>query len=527
MNYSKQEKRKLIEELKEKQKSGNKFSLTFAEWTSSRNRRYMNVNLHSGNSKFKDGSNFKNLGLIRVDGSMPATTCIRLLTKKLLEFELSLDDDILAVTTDGASVMCKVGKEINASHQLCLAHGVQLAVIDILYAKKSQECIISIPNIQDDSSNSELSDTEDTEGLTVKYDESATRSYTINPHYKDVITKVRAVVKLFTKSPTKNDDYLQKYVKQAENKELALVLDCKTRWSSMANMIERFNRLRPCVLKALIDLDSNISFLEEELQLLGSIQQSLTVVKMTVEALCRRDATLLTAHAALKFALKKLVKQNTTLATKLADSMRRRMLQRRTPLTSMLQYLHNPESYFGDQMSRTEEGLTWKMKTDELLSNLISLIMRFQPTQINQSAISTDSGKTSSSDDDEGAGSASIQQELNKAIEKSLKEKNASKDHLRQNHDIENEADPINDDFDDTLLTVLRMEMSLYENGGKRGRYLDELYNHLMSIPPTSVESERAFSAANYICNKIRSRLNDNTLDSICFLRTLFQQQCV
>lgn len=61
----------------------------------------MNINVH-------DGSAFWNLGLIRVLGSCPATKCIELLKMKLDEFGLNMDADIVAITTDGASVMQKV-----------------------------------------------------------------------------------------------------------------------------------------------------------------------------------------------------------------------------------------------------------------------------------------------------------------------------------------------------------------------------------------------------------------------------------
>jgi len=44
------------------------------------------------------------------------------------------------------------------------------------------------------------------------------------------------------------------------------------------------------------------------------------------------------------------------------------------------------------------------------------------------------------------------------------------------------------------------------------------------SIPPTSVEAERAFSAAGTLCAKIRSRLSDATLDTLCFLRSYYRK---
>ena len=64
--------------------------------------------------------------------------------------------------------------------------------------------------------------------------------------------------------------------------------------------------------------------------------------------------------------------------------------------------------------------------------------------------------------------------------------------------------------------------MSLFEAGGTRGSVLEGAYKALLAIPPTSVESERAFSAAGYLC-KIRSRMADKTLDTLCFLRSYFQ----
>ena len=42
-----------------------------------------------------------------------------------------------------------------------------------------------------------------------------------------------------------------------------------------------------------------------------------------------------------------------------------------------------------------------------------------------------------------------------------------------------------------------------------------------MTIKPTSVVSERTFTAAGFLATKIRSRLSDETLDVLCFLKTL------
>ena len=43
-------------------------------------------------------------------------------------------------------------------------------------------------------------------------------------------------------------------------------------------------------------------------------------------------------------------------------------------------------------------------------------------------------------------------------------------------------------------MKVIRQEMTLFENEGNRGRHFKLVYDYLLSIPPTSVEAERAFS---------------------------------
>ena len=43
--------------------------------------------------------------------------------------------DIVAIITDGASVMKEVGRIINIDQQLCFGHGMRLGVIEVLYKK--------------------------------------------------------------------------------------------------------------------------------------------------------------------------------------------------------------------------------------------------------------------------------------------------------------------------------------------------------------------------------------------------------
>ena len=50
---------------------------------------------------------------------------------------------------------------------------------------------------------------------------------------KSLVAKVRIIVKLFRRSPTKNDETLGKHTTDEFGKPIPLVLDTKTRWNSM------------------------------------------------------------------------------------------------------------------------------------------------------------------------------------------------------------------------------------------------------------------------------------------------------
>ena len=55
----------------------------------------------------------------------------------LADFSLIPEKHIIACVTDGASVMKKFGYLFDALHQQCYAHGIHLAVCDVLYKKQT------------------------------------------------------------------------------------------------------------------------------------------------------------------------------------------------------------------------------------------------------------------------------------------------------------------------------------------------------------------------------------------------------
>ncbi|GFU29940.1 uncharacterized protein TNCV_1687121 [Trichonephila clavipes] len=66
----------------------------------------------------------------------------------------------------------------------------------------------------------------------------------------ETIKTIKNVVKLFRKSPIKND-ILQKYVKEDFGCEKMVCLDTKTRWNSLLAMLERFLEIKSAISKAL------------------------------------------------------------------------------------------------------------------------------------------------------------------------------------------------------------------------------------------------------------------------------------
>ena len=75
------------------------------------------------------------------------------------------------------------------------------------------------------------------------------------------------------------------------------------------------------------------------------------------------------------------------------------------------------------------------------------------------------------------------------------------------------------------LPTVMKQEMKFLEATGKRPRKLEPLVRALSNISPTSVEAERAFSAAGLFAPKLKERLGDKSVNALSFLRGHYMKQ--
>lgn len=513
-------------EMKSLRQKGRCFSVTFDEWTSTANKRYININVHGCSEQQR--IKIWNIGLIRAKGSIPAETCVILVKEKLAKFGLSLKDDIVCITTDGASVMVKVGKQIDALQQLCFAHGIHLAVMDVLYSKRGSAFVqennpTESEESENDNTGNDDEDHDDDEalndGLELVEECNADVSFelTSNENVATLVTKVRKIVKLFRRSPLKNT-VLQNYVKSKYNKELNLILDCHTRWNSLAQMLERFVALKDCLQKAMIDLSIPITLCDQEFEVLRGIVKCLEPIRLTVLALCRQDANLYTADASFKFLFEELSKVNIPLSTQLQAALKLRLQQRRTMASTVLSYLCNPKAVKGKQDlgNINEQELFQTPDKKEVARFIEKLIRRLSsPSTVQQD-------NSSASDDDvplsefrlkdkeqEEAVPLSLEEKLSKVIDDAVNVSTCS---------VTAAASPDSK----SLAKMIKKEMTLFENGGYRGRNLQLCYEHLHTVPPTSVESERAFSVAGSFSTKIRSKLGDESLNALVALRSYF-----
>ena len=275
---------------------------------------------------------------------MPAERVENLVKERLHKFGLKMEN-IVAATTDGASVMKSFGRMICCVHQLCFAHGYHLAVTDFLYARQNLfegvEKERENNNTGLDSEFSSEEEMEEVDEAAVDLVETEAIGIELQQFVAEVIGKVRTVVKMFRKSPLK-DKILQKHMQAQLNIELKLILDSKTRWNSLLEMIKIFVRAEKCIRMALVEIGTSTTITNAEIKILHDLINVLEPVKHAVDGLCRRNATHLTAERIHDFVFKTL--SNSAYSASLKSYLKVRVKDRRnTCLVHLLEYLHDPD----------------------------------------------------------------------------------------------------------------------------------------------------------------------------------------
>ena len=236
------------------------------------------------------------------------------------------------------------------------------------------------------------------------------------------LQKVRKIVKMFKKSPLKNE-MLQKYVSSAHSKEKMLVLDSKTRWNSLLAMVERFLEVKSAIIKSLVDLKVNCELSRKEFAALENLEKVLQPVKLGAEKLCNREATLLTTEAVLNFMCSELRKQNTLLAKSMLDSLNSRMSsQSNKELLSVSLYLKYGKKF----NSRNIEGVPHLLSKSSVMTNTKQLYVRLYCT----SRLSTSASNSSAESTDEEARDTNLTHSeiLNKIVEQCSSESRSTGD---------------------------------------------------------------------------------------------------
>lgn len=193
----------------------------------------------------------------------------------------------------------------------------------------------------------------------------------------------------------------------------------------------------------------------------------------------------------------------------MATALRKRYAKRRLTQAATLQYLTNPGKYFKN-IQNEDKTVFYRPTGDETLNEIVSLIKRTTKKQ-NIPLENLPAPDKDLQEIDIQLTTLTNEEELNRQLSQAVATDNTAPE--------TGSACPSDD-----LLTTVRVEMALFENGGtrQRGRYLSLVYEHLKTIPPTSVEPERIFSSAGIVCNRLRSSLIDKTLDALIFLRSFY-----
>ena len=217
--------------------------------------------------------------------------------------------------------------DANVLHQLCLAHGIHLAVCDTL-CKKSLTEKANI-EFEDDSSDEEFD-----------FEDDATVIY-LQPFVGECIKKVRAIVVFFHRSPLSNDK-LQFFVRAGNGSDLKLINDCRTRWNSLLSMLERYVQLHSFVRQALIALSKeSLSLLDKECETIRNVCLALQPIKAGIDRMNRRGCDLIIANRVLDFVDMKLreAAEQSSIASHLHHQWISRITDRSTIMAQVLKFL--------------------------------------------------------------------------------------------------------------------------------------------------------------------------------------------
>ena len=274
-------------------------------------------------------------------------------------------------------------------------------------------------------------------------------------------------------------------------------------------MLRRFYELRKEIKVAMVELEQEFEFFDDELKKINKLCAALSPMEMAVEYLCKDKADLLLTENVVMFTLKKLRDLDTKISKALQEKFQIRVQERRnTELIHLLKYLRSSnyldeyQDHFGNKISKTK-----------IAALAISLLKRLYPqspynhVEEDQENFEGELVTTKSGQPDQAPKVMTLFGEFVSFLES-------------ENHEFEAISAQ-----EESRLKIVKKEMSLFEATKKRPENLEKLYHALLTIKPTSVEPERAFSPMGLFVTKLRNRLNDESLDALIFMRQYYKNQ--
>jgi len=305
---------------------------------------------------------------------------------------------------------------------------------------------------------------------------------------------LRSVIKYFLLSSLKND-FLQEKIKTRLGKELELKIDIKTRWNSIDPMIERYLQVKEEVKEALEYFNSLHLLAPIDEKYLINIQKILEPVRIAAEALARNDATLFTAESVIELLCSTLEKNtDSPITSNFLVCLKREIDKRRNiKLLSLVQYMLHPKNL----MKRNVHfDYCSKLSTVAFGKKIIERLFK-----------SDESAESDSEDNDEPELlNTDLKSQFQKAISTAM---------------VSISSKPVG------LSSSVQKEFLFFEVSGEKSHNLTLLFDALQTAKPTSTDNERTFSIASRVCTKIRTRLSDENLHIIVFLKYFFLKQNV
>ena len=213
---------------------------------------------------------------MRIRGKFSAEKCCEVISEKLNEFGLKLGSDIVAITTDG---LCYDAKTRMDNTTISATMFCTWTSTSNVQSCNTEELSYHSDIIETDKL--ELMDDDDEIDGLIVLDSSQDNTNCLSSNILGLVNKVRKIVKIFRRSPLKNE-ILQYYVEEVYPNSLNLILDCKTRWSSLLDMFERIIRIKVPVQKALLDLEEMPNLSNKEFTDISIVIFSLSSIKAAI-----------------------------------------------------------------------------------------------------------------------------------------------------------------------------------------------------------------------------------------------------